>query len=113
MAKAVSKHTPSLPPIAEEQWTVDDAFQYLTRVVCFPNNLAIRELKGTLLDGRLPMTCRHFVNVGDKPVLTGSGIVRHDFWGDHLTLRLIDGHAQRSEERRVGKEGRSRWSRDD
>jgi hypothetical protein len=93
MAKADPKDIPSHPQGAEE-WTVDGAFQYLTRVVSLPDNRAVDELTETVLNGRLPMTCRRFVIVDGKRVLDGAGVVRPDFWRDHLTLFLADGQAR-------------------
>jgi hypothetical protein len=87
MVKAGSKHT---PPQGADEYTIDDAFQYLTRVVGIQDNLAIYELTEAFLAGRLAATCRHFVD----GKLSGQGVVRSDFWRDYLALELAEGQAR-------------------
>jgi hypothetical protein len=87
MAKAGSKHT---PPQGADEHTIDDAFQYLTRVVGLQDNLAIYELTEALLAGRLAATGRHFVDGR----LSGQGEVKPFFWRADLTLEIAEGRAR-------------------
>jgi hypothetical protein len=87
MAKAGSKHT---PPQGADEYTIDDAFQYLTRVAGLQDNLAIYELTEALLAGRLAATCRHFVDGR----LSGQGEVKPYFWRADLTLEVAEGRAR-------------------
>jgi hypothetical protein len=87
MAKANPEHT---SPSGADEWTLDDAFRYLTRVVGVQDSLAIYKLNEALLSGQLPATCRHLRD--DEP--PSEGVVRPDFWRDHLTVALADERAQ-------------------
>jgi hypothetical protein len=84
MAKATNQYT-----TAQDVWTVDDAFRYLTRVISKQDDLAIYELTESLLAGRLRMTAGHFVD----GALKSEGIVRATFWRD-LTLHVTEGKAE-------------------
>jgi hypothetical protein len=86
MAEADSRYT---SPSSVDEWTLDEAFQYLTQVVGLESNLAIGRLNEGLLNGRPLVRCQHFI----KGKLIEQEDVRPDFWRDHLTLMLKDGHA--------------------
>jgi hypothetical protein len=85
MAKAANQYT-----TAEDVWTVDDAFRYLTRVIGKQDNLAIYELTENLLAGRLRINAEHFADGR----LRGAGTVPATFWRDHLTLHVVEGRAE-------------------
>jgi hypothetical protein len=85
MAKAANQYTP-----AEDGWTVDDAFRYLTRVIGKQDDLAIYELTERLLAGQLRINVGHFVDGR----LSSTGTVPATFWRDHLTLHVAEGRAE-------------------
>ena len=85
MAEATDNHTP-----AGDEWTVDDAFRYLTRDIGKQDDLAIYQLTESLLAGRLRMSAKRFVD----GVLNSAGVVPTTFWRDHLTLEIVEGRAE-------------------
>jgi hypothetical protein len=74
------------------EWTVDEAFRYLTRRIGPPS--AIFALNQAALSGRLQVTCRHFIIVNGKRVLKKEAIVRPDLWRDLLKFAFVDGRVQ-------------------
>jgi hypothetical protein len=87
MAKTDSEN---ITPKGADEYSVDYAFRYLTRVVGLQDSLAIYELTEALLRGRLAAECRH----SRDGRLLGQGLVKADFWRDHLTLELAKGRAR-------------------
>jgi hypothetical protein len=59
-------------PAGAEEWAVDDAFRYLTRVI--GPHRAIYALTEAASHGRLPVTCRRFVVTNSKLALAEEGI---------------------------------------
>ena len=85
MAKATDNHT-----LADEEWTLDDAFRYLKCVLGKPEDQALYELTERLLAGRLRMNANRFVG----GVLSGTRTVPATFWRDHLALHVVEGAAE-------------------
>jgi hypothetical protein len=88
VAKAETKDTSPSPAV--EQWDIDQAFQYLTRVIGMQDGVARVALREAMRRGRLPVECRHYVD-GE---LSWRGTLNAEFWDDHLTVEVVDGHAQ-------------------
>jgi hypothetical protein len=87
MAKAKPEST---SPPAGDEWSIDDAFQYLTHTVGLPPGSAIGTLRRELQDGaKLTATCQGFVN--GKLVSTGE--VKASFWVHTLNIELAEGRA--------------------
>src|SRR5262249_43975065 len=77
-------------------WSIDDAFQYLTRLHGFRDYEALYQLNEYLRAGRLHIDCRYF-DVPEacrrgpksrKGVLKGWGTVRPTFWQDQLAVDI-------------------------
>jgi hypothetical protein len=85
MAKAAADYTPT-----DDEWTVDDAFRYLTRAICRRDDHAIYDLTEKVLTGELPITASRFVN----GTLISTGTVPAPFWREYFVLHVIKGKAE-------------------
>jgi hypothetical protein len=84
MAKAID----NIPLAGGDEWTVDEAFQYLTRAKRKPSDEAIYELTQSLLAGKLRACVSHFVD----GTLKTSGMVAATYWRN-LALNVVEGRA--------------------
>jgi hypothetical protein len=86
----MKKQDPNAAPPNTEEWTPDDAFRYLTRVMGFQADRAVYVLAEAASGGRLPVTCRRL----DGKRLVKEAVVRPDLWRDLLKFAFVGGRVQ-------------------